>query len=385
MSDRVIQLLEEQGRTFEAFKKANDERLTQIENKGAADVVLTEQVSRMNDAVTNLQAKVDDIQAEAVRPTNGATGGDSPEKRTAFFNYMRGRAAPGMTNALVQNDEGEILVPEDLDAEIHREIAKIAIVRGLCAHRTTTSNRVRRRSLTEVQMGWGKLELGRAILETTLSPSEAYQYVEDLYGLTKIGEDELMDTDVNLQAHVVSSFARAAAETEDGGFIVGRGHDEEEPEGMLNGNRIDFVESVNAGAISSDDFIRLEYAIPAAVRNTSDCAYIVASTTELAMRLLRDEDGRHLWQPSLQAGRPNTFNGYGVYNQEDVPAIAAGADSAVFGNYRIGYRVVDRMGLAVKRLDELFTLDGLVGFKGHFRVTGGVIEKQALRKLRIKA
>src|SRR5690606_14281447 len=119
---------------------------------------------------------------------------------------------------------GQILIPEELESEIYRELPKLTVIRSLATVRQTRSDRIRRRSLTEVTGGWGKLETGTPITESTLVPSEEYQYIEDLYALTKIGEDELMDTDVALESIVADSFSRAIAEAEDTAFVIGTGH-----------------------------------------------------------------------------------------------------------------------------------------------------------------
>jgi hypothetical protein len=66
--------------------------------------------------------------------------------------------------------------------------------------RNTNSDRIRRVSLNEVTVGWGKIEIQTnpklSTFESSLAPTEAFLYVEDAYGLTKIGEDELDDSDM---------------------------------------------------------------------------------------------------------------------------------------------------------------------------------------------
>ena len=46
---------------FEAFKEANDERLSQIEARMGADVVTTEKVERINRAVDEAKARLDEL------------------------------------------------------------------------------------------------------------------------------------------------------------------------------------------------------------------------------------------------------------------------------------------------------------------------------------
>lgn len=91
----------------------------------------------------------------------------------------------------------------------------------------------------------------------------------------------------------------------------------------------------------------------------------------------------YLWQPNVQAGQPATFAGYPVLAQEDIGALGASSqcDVGIFGDINAGYRIVDRMGMKVQRLLELWATAGLVGILVSSRVTGGVIRADALRVL----
>src|SRR5690606_9343028 len=251
---------------------------------------------------TKVNERIDQLETMIKRPpisSEGKEDGGPSNKKAAFFRFMRegkGALSPEEKKALVSDDTGQILIPEELEAEIYRELPQISVMRGLATVRTTNSNRVRRRSLTEVQVGWGKLETGADLVESDLVPSEDFIYIEDLYGLTKIGEDELMDTDVALESIVVASFSRAVAEAEDNAFIAGTGHANEQPEGILNGDVVSRVTAAQAGAITADDMLALIYEVPAQYRQNG--VFIVNSKTELALRLLKDANGQYLWQPS---------------------------------------------------------------------------------------
>ena len=331
-----------------------------------------------------LDKDFDAIKTALQRPAFSAEHAASDEKKAVFFKWMRGDVLTKEEKALVSDATGQILIPEALEAEIYRSLPRVTVVRGLATVRQINTDRIRRRSLTEVQVGWGKLETGGTITEGTLTPSEDYQYVEDLYGLTKIGEDELMDTDVALESIVLDSFSRAIAEAEDTAFVVGRGHTYGEPEGILNDANIEVVNAGQAGAITTDDVISLCYALAPQYRKNA--VLIMNSQTEKALRLLKTTDGVYLWQPSLQAGAPATFNGYPVYNQDDIPTIPDSDEEAkvvIFGDLKAGYRVLDRLGMTIQRLVELYAEQGLVGFRVHFRVGGGVIRPDAIKVLMV--
>lgn len=327
--------------------------------------------------------------AGGYRASNLPGDAASRESRMAFLDLVRhGRG--GLTpeaRALVQDSAGEILVPEALETDLRRDIPALTIVRNIASQRTVSTNRVRRRSLDEVSVGWGKLETGDASLSDSMpsTPGEEYTYIQDLYGLAKIGEDELDDSDIDLEAFVRDSFARAIAEAEDRAFAIGEGNGSHQPTGfMTSGGGVRSVDAGQSGAVTVDDFKKLIYGVPAQARRNG--RFVVNSTTELALSTLKDGGENYLWQPSIQAGRPNTFLGYALENQEsvaEVPGDGSEAHVAAFGDFNAGYRVYDRKGVTLKRLEELYAEDGLIGFKVHFRVGGDVTNPAYLRRLRV--
>lgn len=317
-------------------------------------------------------------------------GDKKVEKRAAFFNWMRHGQA-GLTHeerALVENTAGLYMVPEDLEAEIYRALPKLCFMRQLATVRATNRDKVSRRSLTEVLGGWGKLELGTEITESTPTPSKDYIYVEDWAGLTKIGKDELQDTDANLEAIIADSFARAGAEAQDTAFTVGTGHSNLQPDGIA----LDATSGITKRDLATADVIIIEdilgviYAVAPQYRKNG--SFLMHSQAELALRRLRATytggSGEFLWQPSVQAGKPDTLCGFPVFNQDDMnyPADSiADKNCVVFGDFAAGYRVVDRAGITIQRLDELYAEAGLVGFIAHFRVGGGVVRAAAFSSL----
>lgn len=352
-------------------------------------------------AEKELKERMDTIETKMKRPaqTDADTKELTPgalEYKKSFFNFLR--SGPGgqfelteagekyMTErkALVSDTTGQILIPEEVESEIYRALPNINIIRGLATIRPTTSDRIRRRSLTEVAMGWGKLELDAEPTEQDVTPSEDWQYVEDLEGLARIGKDELADTDVALEAILVDSFSRARARSEETAFIKGTAHANQQPEGILNGSTVTRVQGKEADKICVDDILDLIYAVPAQYRRNGKI--LVPSTTELAMRKLTSagDEKLYLWQPNVQAGQPATFAGYPVLAQEDIGPLKASSacDIAIFGDIQAGYRIVDRMGMKVQRLLELWATAGLVGLLVSSRLTGGVIRADALRILK---
>ena len=244
-------------------------------------------------------------------------------------------------------------------------------------------DRIRKRSLTEVSVGWGKLELGGEAIESDMTPSEEFHYVEDLEGIAKIGKDELADTDVQLESLVVDSFGRAQAEAEDTAYIEGSGHSNQQPEGILDGTTVTRVSAGQADAIKIDDILTIKQEVPAQYRKNS--VFIMHSSTELAlMKLQSATTGAYYWQPQVALDHPATLAGRRVFTQDDIPEIGDvdEAEIVICGDIKAGYRIVDRAQMYVQRLIEIYAGAGLIGILVSKRVTGAVIRANAIRILK---
>ena len=221
--------------------------------------------------------------------------------------------------------------------------------------------------------------------------------------MIKLGEDLLADSDVMLESILRDAFANAMAEAEDGAFVMGEGHSAGEPEGIVaakdatNNPIVPRVETLSPGEITVDDLIELEYKVPAKYKKNA--AFIMSSATEKLIRKLKaqgtDSGGSitsniPLWEPSIQAGRPATLLGYPVYNNDFLPAPVvtvgdADKDVIIFGNFKLGYVILDRAGMSVQRLTELYAEQDLVGVKVKKRVGGGIVRPDAMAVLRLVA
>lgn len=362
------------------FKKAVERQDEEIKKFGAPLAETKATVDKLNSRLDELETK---LQRQSLVKGEGEKTPETKAQKAAFYKFVRhGVTAltPEEKKALVEDATGLYLVEPELDAEIVRSLPKLTVVRPLATVRTAGKESIKMKSISEVSVGWGKLETGTEITESSLTPgAPTYQYVEDLYGLTKIGEDELMDSDFNLEAILADSFSRAIAEEEDKQFVLGAGHASNQPEGITINTTLtaNTVTTTAAGAVTMEKFMEMVYACPAQYRRNG--VFMVNSATELALRQLRPEVtagyfGNFFWQPSLIEGRPNTFLGYPIHNQDDMKTLADTAQViAIFGDIRSGYRIVDRMGMTLQRLTELYSEAGLVGFKIHRRVTGGVM------------
>jgi HK97 family phage major capsid protein len=95
--------------------------------------------------------------------------------------------------------------------------------------------------------------------------------------------------------------------------------------------------------------------------------------------LLKDGDGRYIWQTNSQAGKPSVLMGYDVRQAADMDAVGAGKLPIAFGNFKMGYTIVDRLG--INALRDPFSSKPFVLFYTRKRVGGDVTNWEALKIL----
>ncbi len=88
-------------RAFEAFKETNDERLGQIEKRFSVDVVTTDKLSRIDQAIDEQKRVVDELAHKAGRPAIGGRGegtmsGAALQHKSAFDGYVRAGETVGL-------------------------------------------------------------------------------------------------------------------------------------------------------------------------------------------------------------------------------------------------------------------------------------------------
>jgi HK97 family phage major capsid protein len=86
-----------------------------------------------------------------------------------------------------------------------------------------------------------------------------------------------------------------------------------------------------------------------------------------------DTQNRPLWNVNVATTGPDTFLGYPIYTDPDVPAPGAGNISALFGDWKRTYMVRRVTGFGIQRQNELHSDSGQVGFRGYERVDGRVV------------
>jgi len=198
----------------------------------------------------------------------------------------------------------------------------------------------------------------------------------------KVSEELINDSVFDLEAYIAREFARRIGAREEESFFNGDGVGK--PLGILaeTGGAEVGVTAASATAITADELMELFYSLKAPYRKKA--VWVMNDSTVKAIRKLKDQTGQYLWQPSLTAGTPDTLLGRPVYTSAYMPAVAAGAKSIAFGDFKY-YWIADRQGRSFKRLNELYAATGQIGFVGSQRVDGKLVLPETIKVLQQKS
>lgn len=390
-------------RAFEAFREANDERLDQIERRMSPDVVTTEKLIRLDEALDKQQKLIEDITLKSRRPALETGGGRAEtgarERKAAFEAYVRrGETVPlarleGKALVAGADSQGGYLVPEETEREIGRRLAEVSPIRAIASVQQSTASVFRKPFATEgFASGWAAETAARAQSATPALDELAFPAME-LFAMPAATQTLLDDAAVDLDRWIAEEVETAFAEQESAAFVTGDGTTR--PQGFLTPPKvanagwswgsIGYVATGAAGAFAasnpSDSLLDLVYALRAGYRRNA--TFVMNRRTQARVRKLKDADGRYLWEPPATAGASATLMGFPLVEAEAAPDVGADAHAIAFGDFRRGYLVVDRLG--VRLLRDPYTSKPYVLFYTSKRVGGGVQDFDAIKTLKFAA
>lgn len=200
-------------------------------------------------------------------------------------------------------------------------------------------------------------------------------------GHIRITEELLADSVFPLEDYIIKQFVKAIADKEDEAFITGDGQGK--PTGFLTtiANGATTYITTKGNEPTSDEIIDLTYKLPRSYRKNA--VFLVNDSTLALLRKLKDSNQRYLWEESYQAGEPSTFMGYKIYTSPFMPDATSGNFAIAFGDFST-YNIADRGERSFKILHELYATNGMVGYLMSERVDGVLVDKSAIRALKIK-
>jgi len=362
----------------------NDERLDKLSRD------LSDGIERIHARMSKFETAMDKAEVTrkkantfAVSSANGYI--PSTEEEKAFSTFVRqgdGRmdAYEKKTLVLSNDPQAGYLAPDGFIAEIMLKLQEYSPVRKVAGIRQTDATAVQVPKQTGVvDAGWTS-EIGTRIADANLSFGLETITTHEMYCLVKVGRQMLEDSRVNLDQFIQGEAARKLANIEGLSFLTG--NTTGQPEGLLVNANIGSSNSGNGTNLTADGMIDLVYSLPQEYRRNG--AFLMARSTIQEVRKLKSANSlEYIWQPSFAAGQPETLLGYPIFECCDMPAVANAAFPVLFGDFKRGYLIVDRIQLEVSRLIERWAELAMIGYHARKRVGGQVVLAEAIRKLLI--
>ena len=389
----------------EKRKKVWDTARDFLDSKRNANGVLSEEDSKTYDAME--QTLVDlgkeiqrlerqaEIEAEMNKATSTPvlgkpatpnvtekTGTASDTYKKAFWNSVRNRNWIDVHDDLhIGTDaEGGYLVPDEFERKLVEALTEENIFRQLATViKTSSGDRKIPIVTSKGEAAW-------------MDEEDAYKLSDDTFGQAslgaykvgtaiKISEELLNDAAFDLPSYIAKEFARRIGAKEEEAFFIGDGKGK--PTGIFAATGgAESGATTSTANITFDDVLELFYSLRSPYRKKA--VWVLNDSTVKALRKLKDSTGNYIWNPSVQAGVPDTILNRPYYTSSYVPEIKAGAKCLAFGDFSY-YWIGDRQGRSFKRLNEVFAMNGQVGFLASQRVDGRLILTEAVKTLGMKA
>lgn len=396
--NKILELREKRAKLWDSAKAFLDEKKNE---KGLLSTEDTATYEQMEQEVLAFGKEIDRLERQSLMDLEL-----SKATNTAIVNqpYKEKEAAPqtgfasnaykeSMLTALKSNfrrvdnvlqegidTDGGYLVPTEYDNRLIQGLEEENIMRKLSTIIKTGAERKINIAATTPAAAWidegGQLTFGNAKFD------QINLDAHKLHVAVKVTEELLYDNVFNLENYILDKFARALANAEEDAFLNGDGTGK--PTGIFHPTDGGEVGVTAAGlkAITADEVLDLIYSLKRPYRKNA--VFITNDATLALLRKLKDANGAYIWQPSYQAGEPDTLLGYKVYTSAYVPTVGAGNPVIAFGDFSY-YNIGDRGSRSFAELKELFAGNGMVGFVAKERVDGRLILPEAVKILKMKS
>ncbi len=361
-------------------------RLSRKSVDDEADAVAA--VEDMHAAFEGFKARQEDrMDALEVALRRSPRGADNVKVLSAYDRNFslwarKGDAAPGLdvkTLALAPDTAGGYLAPPQWLSEITKHLTEFSPIRQVARVVQVGAGQVIiPRRTSNLAATWTAELADRTASQQTYG--DARITAHELATYVPVSNQLLDDNQYNLEAEIGADLAEAFAYAEGAAFVNGDGIGK--PFGLMTNDDIAQTVSGSATDLTADALIELLYSLPKAYRGNATWA--MNADTLARVRKLKDGNGQYLWQPGL-AGQPEGLLGRPLIEAEDMADVAAGTYPILVGDFRIGYRIVDRIDIAILRDPYSQATNGKTLFHARKRVGGDVLQPLAFRKLKVAA
>ena len=280
---------------------------------------------------------------------------------------------------------GYWVMPELLPKTIQR-IFETSPIRGIASVMSTANASVEMIiEDTEAQSGGWVGELGPITDTNTPTIGKETIVIHTQFAQPKISTNLMEDAGFDVQSFLNRKVAEIMSRTENTAFVIGDGS--QKPKGFLTYPNWDtpgvyqrfHIEQIPSGVLgqfTADGLKVLKNSVVEEYQGSAIFGLKRSSWSDITT--LKDDTGRwYLGIDTLKVGDTPTLLGKPVIFMNDMEEVADDAKALVYGDFSVGYTIVDRMGIRIIR-DEL-TDKPFIKFFTTKRVGGMVTNFQSLK------
>lgn len=303
--------------------------------------------------------------------------------RQSFARVGKNGLSPDFVNVLSEgvDVDGGFLVPEEFETRVIEQLVNADPIRAAATVITTRSDRN-----IPVETDSGSFSFVGENGDYPTSDPKFGKVVLGAHkngGIIKVSEELLQDEFFGLEAYIQRLSARRWNAIEQTNFANGNGVGA--PLGLFQTTEVGGVSVTGktgsasaSAAITADDLVDTYHTLARAYRDNA--IWLTSDTMIKMIRKLKtgvSGDNTYLWQPGLVAGQPDRLLNRPISVSDGAPTPAISGKSIVFGDLSY-YYIVDRLGMSMQRLSELYAASGQIGFRMSKRTDGRMTSAKAM-------
>jgi len=297
-----------------------------------------------------------------------------PDPNRAFMHYLRtGERVKGLKAAMGEDTAGVggYLVPDDFFAGIIEKRNELSIPRRAGATILQTSRDVLNipiEATSQTYFAQSAHDMA-AVNEDEPTIGQATATVFDFTKLVKVSEDLLEDSAANLNQFLANSFGRWMAMTENRNALIGTGTTA--PQGVTVGGTAALTFD-DTNSIAAAEIPELYHKLAGQYRDNA-----VWAMNDDTLGMLRGLASSNVFTFGAHEINEESIMGKRVFTSTYMPKYTTTQYKAiVFGDWSM-YALVERKGLTIRRLNELYAGNRQVGLLAVFRHGGVVLQSEA--------
>lgn len=311
------------------------------------------------------------------------------------FGYESDRSKDMISKTLLTDsnpDGGYLVLPERISGFMIDRTFESSPIRAVANVITTSTNMV------EIVIDDNESTSGGWVSEEGERPGTNTAQVgmleiatHEQYAEPKISRKMLDDSSINIEAWAANKTDDILRRTENTSFVSGNGvakpkgflsYDAWAVAGAYERGKIEQLDSGSNGLFTADSIKILQNSLKEPYQ--SRAVFMVKRASWTGITTLVDGSGAYLLDPrSLKDGDTLRLLGSQVIFADDIPAQATDALAMAYGDFQVGYTIVDRLGIRVLR--DPLTDKRYVKYYTTKRVGGAVTNYEAIKLLKLSA